>query len=181
MKKSVKLVLLSAIGALSVLSTVSSCKRDKCKTVSCQNTGVCDDGACKCAPGYEGSQCEVASKDKYTGSWFVDETGPSSGRQEYQVAIENSLIPGANAAEVQITNMNNTINGRVTGRLVGDTIYIPQQTIDGKTIEGKGTLLSDDVYGVHKRLTMRYKIIFNNTKEESDYGFVVGTPSEWHK
>lgn len=184
MKKSVKLILLSAISVASVLSvtTLSSCNRDKCKSVACQHQGICnDDGSCRCAPGYEGSMCEVTTRDKYTGTWQVDENGTTTGRQDYILAIEHSLVPGANAADVQITNMNNTINGRVNATVKGDTIYIPTQTIDGKTIEGIGQLKNDTYYGEHGALTMRYRITFNDTKAVSDYGFVIGDPSEWHK
>jgi hypothetical protein len=184
MKKSVKLILLSALGMVSVLSvaTLSSCKRDKCKAIACQHEGVCnDDGSCQCRPGFEGSMCEVTTRDKYTGVWQVDENGTSTGRHNYIVAIEHSLVKGANYADVQITNMNNTINGRVNATVQGDTIYIPTQTIDGKTIEGIGVLHNDTYYGEHGALTLRYRIFYNDTKSESDYGYIIGEPSEWHK
>jgi len=39
--------------------TVSSCKKDPCKNVTCQNGGICQDGNCKCNPPWEGPRCEV--------------------------------------------------------------------------------------------------------------------------
>jgi len=185
MKKSVKVILLSALGFAAVLSasTLTSCKRDKCKTIACQHNGTCNDGdgSCSCAPGFEGSMCEVTTRDKYTGSWQVDENGTTTGRQDYVVAIEHSLVPGANYADVQIKNMNNTVNGRVDATVKGDTIYIPTQTIDNKTVEGIGYLHDDTYYGVHGALTLRYRITYNDTKSVSDFGFIIGEPSEWHK
>ncbi|MBL7711012.1 MAG: calcium-binding EGF-like domain-containing protein [Chitinophagaceae bacterium] len=185
MKKSVKLILLSALGAFSVFSTISlsSCKRDKCKTISCQNKSSCDDedGSCICAPGYEGSMCEVTTRNKYTGTWNVDEYGTISGRNNYIVAIENSILPGATAAEVQITNLNNSTFGRVNATLKGDTIIIPEQTIDNKRVLGIGYLKNDTYYGLHGALTLRYKVTYLNTGDENDFGYVIGTPSSWHK
>lgn len=183
MKKSVKLILLSALGAVAVFSTITigSCTRDKCKAVSCQNKGVCDDnGGCVCAPGYEGSMCEVTTRDKYTGTWNVDETGTTTNRMQYVVTINHSLATGASMADVQIGNLNNTFASSVNATVKSDTIIIPQQTIDGKTVEGIGFLQNDAFYGLHGVLTMRYRVTYNNTSV-SDFGFVIGQPSMWHK
>lgn len=185
MKKSVKFILLSALGAVSIFSTMtlSSCKRDKCKTVACQNSSTCDEetGACKCAPGYEGSMCEVATRDKYTGSWNVDETGTISPRSNYIVAIEHSMLPGANAADVQITNFNNSIDGRINAVVKGDTIIISEQTVDNKKIQGVGYLANDTYYGLHGSLVLKYKITYLNSGNVNDFGFVLGYPAQLHK
>jgi hypothetical protein len=183
MKKSVKLILLSAIGAVSIFSTIiSSCSSDKCKAVSCANGGICDDkGGCVCAPGFEGSMCEVTTRDKYTGTWHVDESGTISHRDQYVVAIEHSMATGASMAEVQITNLNNSVNGRVNATVKGDTLIIPQQVIDGKTVEGTGFLQNDSYYGVHGALTLKYRITYNDVGDVNDFGFVIGQASQWHK
>lgn len=185
MKKSVKLILLSALGAVSVFSTVflSSCKRDKCKTVACQNTSSCDGetGACKCAPGFEGSMCEVTTRNKYVGTWNVDEFGTISPRTNYIVAIEHSLLPGATAADVQITNMNNATFGRVNAIVKGDTLIIPEQTIDNKKIVGLGYLKNDTYYGLHGALKLKYKVTYLSNGNVNDFGYVLGTAADWHK
>lgn len=185
MKKSVKLILLSAVGAAAIFSTftLSSCKREKCKTVACQNASPCieETGACKCAPGFEGSMCEVTTRNKYVGNWNVDEHGTISPRSNFLVTIENSLLPGASAADVQITNLNNSIFGRVNAKVQGDTITIPEQTIDNKKVQGKGFLKNDTYYGLHGSLTMKYKITYLADGNENDFGFVIGDPSAWHK
>jgi hypothetical protein len=185
MKKSVKLILLSALGAVSVLSTISlsSCKRDKCKTVACQNTSSCNSetGGCQCAPGFEGSMCEVTTRDKYTGTWNVDESGTISPRSNYIVAIEHSLMKGANYADVQITNLNNSIDGRVNAVVKGDTLIINEQTIDNKKVQGIGFLQNDTYYGLHGALVLKYKITYLNNGNVNDFGFVIGQASKWHK
>ncbi|MCC6185677.1 MAG: calcium-binding EGF-like domain-containing protein [Chitinophagaceae bacterium] len=185
MKKSVKLILLSALGAVSILSTVSlsSCKRDKCKTVACQNASTCNEetGGCECAPGFEGTMCEVITRNKYVGDWSVDESGTISPRTNYLIAIENSLIPGATPADVQITNMNNATFGRVNATVKNDTITIPLQTIDNKKIEGIGFLQNDTYYGLHGAITLRYKITYLESGNVNDFGFVIGQPAALHK
>lgn len=185
MKKSVKLVLLSALGAVSIFSTttLSSCKRDKCKTVACQNSSTCDEetGACLCTPGFEGSMCEVTTRDKYTGTWNVEEQGIISPRNNYVVAIEHSLLPGANYADVQITNLNNSAFNRVNATVKGDTITIPEQTINNMKIQGIGYLKNDTFYGLHGALTLRYKVTYLANGNVDDFGLVIGQPSMWHK
>lgn len=185
MKKSVKLILLSAIGAFSVFTTtlLSSCKRDKCKMVSCQNKSECDKdlGACICAPGYEGSMCEITTKNKFVGTWNVDEQGTVSPRANYQIAIENSLLPGANAADVQIVNLNNNTFKRVNAIVSGDTLKITEQTIDNVKIVGQGILNNDTYYGLHGAMTLRYKLTYLNSGEENDFGYVIGKPAILHK
>ncbi len=186
MKKSVKLILLSAIGAVSFFSTLtlSSCKRDKCKTVSCQNTSTCDKetGGCDCIPGYEGSMCEVTTREKYVGTWNVDETGSISPRNNYIVAVETSLLPGATAADVQITNLYNATFGRVNATVEGDTITIPEQTIDNKRIQGHGYIKKDIYYNLHSSLTLFYIVTTLQDGNIDDFGYKDGTnPSVWTK
>lgn len=185
MKKGVKLILLSALGAVFVFSTItlSSCKRDKCKTVSCQNGSSCEKetGSCNCLPGFEGSMCEVTTREKYIGTWNVDEHGTISGRNNYVVKIEKSLLPGATPAQVQISNMNNAIASRVNATVTGDTIRIEEQTIDNVKIVGYGYLKNDTYYGLHGSLTMKYRITYLNNGNVNDFGFVIGDVSAWHK
>ncbi len=51
---------------LSVLSmmTLTNCKKDKCKDVTCLNGGTCNDGTCQCTNGYEGYDCSVGPYPK---------------------------------------------------------------------------------------------------------------------
>lgn len=50
------LILLSAAAAL----TFSSCKKDPCEDVNCQNGGVCNEGTCDCPEGFSGAECGTA-------------------------------------------------------------------------------------------------------------------------
>ncbi len=47
----------------------TSCTRDSCQTFTCRNEGVCTDGFCRCLDGYEGTQCEITSSQKFIGTY----------------------------------------------------------------------------------------------------------------
>jgi hypothetical protein len=46
---------LLAFGAI----VYTSCRKDRCKTLNCQNGGTCSDGFCICATGYTGTYCQT--------------------------------------------------------------------------------------------------------------------------
>ncbi len=48
---------LLAFGAI----VYTSCKKDRCKDLVCQNGGTCNEGFCICAPGYTGTYCQTAN------------------------------------------------------------------------------------------------------------------------
>ena len=66
MKDMLKPIILSSIAIIGVLFTVmyTSCKPDKCKAIACAYGGTCNDGSCKCLPGYEGPNCETITRKK---------------------------------------------------------------------------------------------------------------------
>lgn len=84
------------------------------------------------------------------------------------------MIPG-------IVVSTNILYAAICMALKGDTIIIPEQTIDNKRVLGIGYLKNDTYYGLHGALTLRYKVTYLNTGDENDFGYVIGTPSSWHK
>ena len=70
--KQTKLVLFTAVIALCSFVAVvySSCTRDRCSGVACQNGGTCSGGTCNCPTGYTGNLCQQSSilftNDTYT-------------------------------------------------------------------------------------------------------------------
>ncbi|MEZ5017149.1 MAG: calcium-binding EGF-like domain-containing protein [Flavipsychrobacter sp.] len=68
----------------------SSCIRDNCGGVSCQNEGVCVQGTCACLSGYEGDNCEKWWTDKFDGKWKVTDVNGSL-TQTYDLNIVSSL------------------------------------------------------------------------------------------
>jgi len=179
-----KTIILSTLGAVACFYAVtqSSCQADKCKAIACAYGGVCKDGICICPSGYEGIQCESVTRDKFTGTWTVYETGTLSGTNVYTVSIEPSY--DSSITTVAIKNFHNRAhdnvgNGNVYAYVNADTIYINQQIVDGDTIIGNGFLEPDAHYAEHGKLTMFY--VVKHGKPDS-FGFdSVGVPSVWQK
>src|SRR5690606_14893398 len=129
MKARFKIVLLSAIGALTAFSavTLSSCSEDKCKSIVCAYGGVCTDGECLCETGYEGNQCETITRKRYLGVWHVTEDGTYTDATQYSISIS----PGPNINEVLISTLRNaSFKGDVQAFVRGDTITIIDQVVD---------------------------------------------------
>lgn len=89
-----KFKLYSLLAAVAVATTMffASCSEDKCKNVTCQNAGTCVDGACKCALGYEGTNCETESRVKFTGTTstsytFDDSFNGTTAAGDYNVSF----------------------------------------------------------------------------------------------
>ena len=114
--------------------TVSSCKKDPCKNVTCQNGGTCQDGNCRCSLPWEGSKCEVDARDKFVGSW--------RGTINCGDGPEEDVIP--------ITKSSTTANriiieGAYYGELTSSSTFdIPTQTVNvsgtAVTVSGRGNL-----------------------------------------
>lgn len=182
MKSVLKSTLFAAL-AIAGLS-FTSCQTDKCKsTLPCANNGVCNasDGSCTCPTGYEGPRCETTTRDKFKGSWNVIEDGSISNAENYTVSVEN----GVAIDEVIIRNFNNFSNGIVTAKVYLDTIIIPAQQMeqDGeiKTVEGKGYFMFEEIYGLHGKLELKYRVT-DKDGIINDYGYRgAGAPSSWLK
>jgi hypothetical protein len=179
MKARFKTIVLSALGALTVFSgvTLSSCKEDKCKAIVCAYGGVCSDGACLCPSGYEGPQCETVNRTRFLGIWTVTEDGSLTNAAQYSVSVEK----GPNITELRLKNFRNRFINDVKAFVKGDTIYIPQQTVENNTsVMGTGYITTDLFYGRNGKLIIRYKVVDNLGKVD-DFGVEGGDPSLWNK
>jgi hypothetical protein len=178
MKSTLRTIFASALVALSGFTaiTLSSCTEDKCKGISCAYGGTCTEGRCNCPSGYEGPQCETINRDRYKGIWYVTEDGTLSNAAQYAIAIEGD----AEMTQIKISTFNNQLRLNVKATVKGDTMVIPQQVVDGFTIEGNGVLKDSPHYGVHGEMTVKYYII-DPAGVRNDFGFADGVPSFWNK
>jgi hypothetical protein len=102
--KSVKHIVFTAFLTISAFCAVfySSCKKDPCKDVVCQNSGTCSDGKCTCPTGYEGTNCETKSRDKFIGTYAGSEIC-TIGTDNYSI----TLAANSDALKLTYTNLYN--------------------------------------------------------------------------
>jgi hypothetical protein len=115
-----------------------ACTKDPCDKIICKNNGVCRDGHCKCATGFEGPNCETKMYEKYIGTW--DGTYRCNGLIPETVTL--IIAPGASANTMSIYNLfaqNQAMEATVdidkvtiADQIAGNTTYSGNGYIDGK-------------------------------------------------
>jgi hypothetical protein len=118
-----KHTLITAFAFLGISTSVlyTSCTKDQCADLKCQNNGTCTDGLCTCPTGYEGAECEMLSSDRFTGTYYG-----TSVTSKYPVDVLPTLFdtvvifttPEPN--RVAIVRMNTKAN---TPNYTRDTLY----------------------------------------------------------
>jgi uncharacterized membrane protein len=177
-----KTIFFSALSTIVAFSAVTytSCTPDKCKSIVCAYGGVCNGGSCICPSGYEGTQCEYKTRDKFLGVWKVVETGTVTNISYYTVSISADPNPN-NITNVTISNFYNYITTTVSAYVKGDSLYIPQKTYNGNTIQGSGYWQQQGVaYAEHAQMTVYYSVI-NSKGVVNDFGTQKGSASIWNK
>lgn len=179
MTTSKKIIFTTTTFLLSVFSVILvSCdktKNDKCSSVTCAYGGVCIDGVCKCAVGYEGTNCQTISRTKFLKAWNVNEKGTISPQRNYALAIEkDTAING-----ILIKNMYNYFTGKIAAKVVNDSIFIANQATEGKVIYGKGFISADGT-----TVKLWYQVIDGATGLKDDFGVDASLsnskPSVWN-
>jgi hypothetical protein len=115
-------LMLSIVGILSIMVSVmyiSSCTRPlqdnpySCNYVVCYNGGHCDSARCKCPVGYEGTDCSIATVDRFYGYWQLTATNIGSDSVQnigqdstYVVELKNT----ATKTSFFINNFDNNLN-----------------------------------------------------------------------
>jgi hypothetical protein len=183
MKAPFKAILVSALATFSVFTSITyiSCNRDKCKSVVCGHGGVCNSGACVCPSGYEGSNCETETREKFLGTWRVFEKGTRTPANQYAITIEKS---SPQLTDVVITNFYNYFHTSIKASVIGDTLFIPNQQYEGKLTFGVGYIYSNVTYGQFGLIAMRYEVVDTATNIPNDFGYYaqdLSDPSAWNK
>jgi hypothetical protein len=152
---------LLAVASLAFGLFIMNACSDPCKDVTCLNGGVCDEGDCICATGYEGTDCGTEMRTKFLGSYsFIDGCYPGTTTSS---TIATS-VDGVN--RVNVTNILGTsLGGTAKATINGTNITIPSQSVndidnDVWTVEGMstGTLTSNS-------FSISVKFIFGTTTE----------------
>ncbi len=162
----------------------SSCKVDVCEAVVCANSGVCNNGLCACQVGYEGIHCETKMRDKFLGTFNVQEDGTLSPAALYTAYVE----PGPVVNQVLLRNVQNGFTQPILATVKADTITIAEQTVqhgvNSYKIVGqgyiKGTNPLDQHYYQHATMTLNY-VVTDNINQVNYYGSNGSGPSNWSK
>jgi hypothetical protein len=143
--KSLKLVAVSAFLSIGAFCTVlyTSCSKDECKGVTCQNGGTCSGGNCTCATGYEGTNCEKQARSKFIKAWAASDVPVASAPAiaPYSAVISASTTSSA-VTDVVIGGFSaNYFTNAVKASVSGNTITIASQQPDndGYAVSGTGT------------------------------------------
>ncbi len=146
--KSVKHIALSAFLTISAFGAVlyTSCNKDACKDVVCQNGGTCADGKCTCTTGYEGTNCETKSRDKFVGTYTGSEIC-TIGTDNYSV----TLAANSDALKLTYTNLYND-NITATCSMAATDSFTFSGTQGGATFSGSGRLVTNTLT-VHYTIT----------------------------
>ncbi|MES2701317.1 MAG: calcium-binding EGF-like domain-containing protein [Bacteroidota bacterium] len=147
--KSIKHVALAAFMTLSAFCAVlySSCSKDACKDVVCQNGGTCADGNCTCATGYEGTRCETVARLKYVNTYVgngTDNATPSNSYTGFRAVV---TATGTDVTKLQLVLQDNTTTPVValpitltTFTATNSTFTITSTSASGYTYTGSGTI-----------------------------------------
>jgi uncharacterized membrane protein len=181
MKARFKTIVLSALSSVAIFSAVviASCNEDKCKAIACAYGGVCKEGTCICAAGYEGTQCETITREKYAGVWTVFEKGTYTETAQYDVSFVNSN--SGSMTDMNVKNFYNRITGNVAVKLKNDTVYIPVQVVQNYKIQGWGLLDREAYYAKHGKIVMHYMIEDLSNGLVNDFGVNTGQASIWQR
>jgi hypothetical protein len=138
MMKRFSLIAGTVLVFLSVCTLVvfNACNKDVCKTLVCKNNGVCRDGRCKCATGFEGVNCDTKLYEKFIGTY--DGKYRCNGLAE--ATITNIVSPGDQPNTITIHDI--FAIGLLTKATVDpehtEKITLETQTVGNYTYEGNG-------------------------------------------
>lgn len=153
--KRIKIVLSTLLVFLLLASGMvfNACVKDPCDKIVCKNSGVCRDGRCKCATGFEGENCQWKMYEKFIGTWdcslringgvatpvnLVVSPGATPNKMNiYNIFAQNISIEGVidgdkfTVATQSVNNIDYTGNGYVEGKYL--TIYLEQDDHNNST------------------------------------------------
>ena len=139
--KSLRLVALSAFLTIGAASAVfySSCSKDACKDVVCNNGGTCSGGSCTCPTGYTGTNCDTKT---FIGTWSgTDVCNP--GNSSYNITL--TMASSSDSTKVLISNLGGFgASTSATGTLSNNATVVTytNQVLGAVTLSGVLTLTS---------------------------------------
>jgi hypothetical protein len=123
--KHIALTVLLSIGAFGAV-LYTSCNKDKCKDVTCQNSGTCSDGNCTCPTGVTGTNCETIYRTGFVNTYKGNGTDNAGGTY-------NNFRMVFAATGTDVTKMSLTIQDAS-----GGSAGVPVLTVDLANFSASG-------------------------------------------
>lgn len=149
------IVTIGAIGAI----TYTACKKDKCNNVACLNAGTCDGGVCTCAAGFEGSRCEVESRNKFIATFNGGDSCTVMGVNGYFI---NFVKKVDNKTQMTLRNMLGNPNDSAICTLVGTDTFTFNGSNNSVTYRGSGKWSNDSLW-------MKYHVQYDTINYDCKY------------
>ena len=131
-----------------------------------------------CAAGYEDSVCATESRSKFVSNWVVDENGSTTSNTHYTASIQK----GATVTDVLLINFFNYFTLPVNAYVKGDSIFIPNQHLQGKVVYGMGGITGNSYNGKYSEIILNYQVVDSATGIIDDFGYNpahIAAPSIW--
>ncbi len=117
------------------LSTMISSCNDPCGDRICKNGGICREGECVCATGFEGPLCESKMYEKFIGTW--DGTYRCNGGLPTNETIIIAPNAGLGPDDVVIYNLF-AQDVTLEGKILNTDITLKDKTVNGVQYSGLG-------------------------------------------
>ncbi len=124
--------------------SISACERQSCKNVACPIGQGCKNGKCYCADGYEGTNCDINSYEKYTAinysAYESCNTPPPFSTSNVYITWDGSYINQVHIHNLMGSSCSDVIAIiRTDPSNEGNILEINEQNCGGSTVYGQGT------------------------------------------
>jgi hypothetical protein len=129
--KNLFLILLIVCATSTIL--ITSCLPNQCKqrAVDCQNGGMCRDGDCECAAGYEGDSCQNEANKKFIARYACVFTTTLDGGAPYYNDDTLVFKRGATKNDVLFYSVRDSLN-QLKAKVTNTTINIQSQEVNSQ-------------------------------------------------
>ena len=140
--KSIRNLLLTLFLTIIVVTAISysACNKNHCANVVCQNQGVCNGGSCVCQVGFEGSRCEILSRDKFIFTYNGHDSCSNDSDRQYPILL---LAVPNDSLELNMKHFLNNWDDSATCTIESTDSFYFQGSNNSTIYSGTGKLNHD--------------------------------------
>ncbi len=158
-------ILVTTILTLGVLFGVfySSCTKDDCNNVVCQNAGACDGGRCICAAGFYGDKCELPIRNLLIGTYNGGDSCTKNGGEYAQYGIKFLADPNPKILNRMVLKniLNNPVDSAICTMVTNDS-FVFNGANNSITYRGSGKFIKDSLF-------MSYNVQFDTVNYDCKF------------